>query len=135
MKVVSVVKRTEAKTEALQVVRTLGVINVDRVLIAMLLPEIKIPDQVAKAEIQDRLAAIVRKETVLEPVRVITEVLDRATIEARQVLVEETAVVEIAAETIAGEDLAAAIATAIADPTNRTPRKIDVLHVWNHRSR
>ena len=135
MKVVSVVKRTEAKTEALQVVRTLGVINVDRVLIAMLLPEIKIPDQVAKAEIQDRLAAIVRKEPVLEPVRVITEVLDRATIEARQVLVEETAVVEIAAETIAGEDLAAAIATAIADPTNRTPRKIDVLHVWNHRSR
>jgi hypothetical protein len=101
----------------------------------MLLPEIKIPDQVAKAEIQDRLAAIVRKEPVLEPVRVITEVLDRATIEARQVLVEETAVVEIAAETIAGEDLAAAIATAIADPTNRTPRKIDVLHVWNHRSR
>jgi hypothetical protein len=72
---------------------------------------------------------------VLELAQGTTEVLERATIEAQRVQVEETAVVEIAAETTVVEDLAdVTVAIAIAGPTSRTPRKIDVLHVWNRRS-
>lgn len=104
----------------------------------MLLPEVKILERVDKVGIQDRQAAIVLKGPVLEPVQGTAEVLERVTIEAQRVVVEETAVVEIAAGITVVEDLAdvtAEIATAIADPTNRTPRKTDVLHEWNHRSR
>jgi hypothetical protein len=104
----------------------------------MLLPEVKILERVDKVGIQDRQAAIVLKGPVLEPVQGTAEVLERVTIEAQRVVVEETAVVEIAAGITVVEDLAdvtAEIATAIADPTKRNPRKTDVLHEWNHRSR
>ena len=125
----------EVKTGALRGVRTQGEINAAHDLIAMLRPEVKIPERVDKAGIQDRQAAIVHKVPVLDLAQGTTEVLERATIEAQRVQVEETAVVEIAAETTVVEDLAdVTVAIAIAGPTSRTPRKIDVLHVWNRRS-
>jgi hypothetical protein len=133
--VVLAVKRTEIKTGTLQAVRTLVEISVAHDLIAMLLQEVKIPERVDKAGIQDRQAAIVHKVPVLELAQETTEVLERGTIEAQRVAVEETTVVEITAGIAAAEDLAdVTVATAIAVPTNRTRPKTDVLRVWNHQS-
>jgi hypothetical protein len=133
--VVLAVKLTEVKTGALQAVRTLGEISVDHDLIAMLLPEVKILERVDKAGIQDRQVAIVLKGLVPEQVQGTTEELERATIEAQRVVVEETAVVETAAAITVEEDLAdVTVEIAIDVPTNRTRRKIDVQHVWNHQS-